>query len=434
MKKKSIVLLSTLGLILNGCSSKDVLKGVREDVIASEIDEEIIKKKDSTPVVEDQRVESNSQFLQPHFNASHCYPPLQFSVTSSVAEYWRSKLDFETTPALRMAASPIVAEGKVFCIDAGGIVYAFDQQNGKRLWRKSITIAGKDGQIGGAIAYEGGRLVVTSSFAEGFSLDAKDGKILWRIKLPAPCKGDGITIHNGKAFVMCSNSSLHCIDINSGKILWSHAGMTADSTFLGCTAAAVDDGVVYFAYPSGEVYALLEETGAALWDAMLSKFSITNTASAFSHPRACPVVKDGVVYFVSANAQTSAFDVKNGKLLWRNDFGGVQTPIVSGNSIFILNSKSEVVCLNKETGNKRWSAKLTEDTKEIADWYGMILVKDHLLMVAPRRRMICLSLGDGKIKKTIDMNDGWDRVSVNPVVANGVLYILMDCGRIVAYK
>jgi outer membrane protein assembly factor BamB len=431
--KSNCALLGVLGLLLVGCSSKEILKGTREELIVSESDVEIKVENDSSPVVTEPLMEINSQFTQAHFNSSHCYAPLHFSTTLAT-ELWRGSLDFESTPSLKATASPVVAEGKVFCIDAAGVVYAFDQNTGKKLWRRSVTLVGKDGQIGGAIAYDDGRLIVTSSFSEGFSLNAQDGTILWRIKLPAPCKGDGITIHNGKAFVMCSNSSMHCVDIGNGKILWSHSGMMADTTFLGSSCAAVDDGVVYFAYPSGEVYALLEETGSVIWDAMLSKFSLTNASNAFSHPRASPVVKDGVAYFVSANEQTTAFDIKNGRQLWRNDYGGIQTPIVSGNSIFVFNAKSEVVCLNKNTGKKRWLANLTTEKEELADWYGMILIKDHLLMVSPRGRVIFISIYNGKIEKTMDISDSENAISVDPVIANGVMYVLMNCGKIAAYK
>jgi outer membrane protein assembly factor BamB len=408
------------------------LKGKREELIVSEYDEDMIKTVDQSPVIINSVEENNLEFTQPHFNPEHCHAPLKFSL--SPRKIWSSKLDFETSESIKMTAAPIVAEGKVFCIDAAGIVYAFNQKTGARLWRKSTTLVGKDGQIGGAIAYDAGRLIVTSSFAEGFSLDAKDGKILWRIKLPAACKGDGITIHNGKAFLMCGNSSLHCINLDDGKTLWSHSGMLTDSTFIGSSSVAISDGIVCFAYPSGEVFALLEETGTVIWDAMLSKFSLTNAARAFSHPRACPVINDGVLYLTAANEQTTAFDTKSGKLLWKSDFGGVQTPIVTGNSIFIFNPKSELVCLNKDTGHKRWVKKLTRKENELTDWSGMVLVKDYILVFSPGGYVQFVSVYDGKIKKTISIDGGGSGISVNPIIASGVMYVPIDDGRLVAYQ
>jgi outer membrane protein assembly factor BamB len=431
MIKNKYMVFFVLGVILAGCSQKDSLKGKREELVISEYSENMVKDVDNTPVITDSAEENSFEFSQAHFNSGHYYSPLKFSL--SPREIWSAKLDFESSESLRIAAAPIVAEGKVFCTDAGGIVYAFDQKTGARLWRKSTTLPGKDGQIGSAVALESGRLIVATSFAECFCFNAKNGEILWRIKLPAPCKGDGITVRNGKAFMMCSNSSLHCIDINTGKTLWLHSGMLTDSTFMGSSAVAVDDGVVCFAYPSGEVFALLEETGAVIWDAMLSKFSLTDAAQAFSHPRACPVLKDGVVYLAAANEQTSAFDVKTGKLLWKSDFGGVQTPILSGNSIFIFNSRSELVCLNKNTGRRRWVRKLTDEEKA-ADWSGMILIKDHILVLSPHGSLQFVSVHDGKIKKTISLGVGKSEISVDPVIADGVMYILMNSGKIAAYR
>ncbi|MDR1334399.1 MAG: PQQ-binding-like beta-propeller repeat protein [Holosporaceae bacterium] len=432
MKKNKYIAFFILGTLLAGCSSKDQLKGKREELIISEYDEDMIKTVDRSPVIVDSGNENNSEFTQPHFNPEHCYAPLKFSLAPQ--KIWSSALDFETSESIKMTAAPVVAEGKVFCMDAAGIVYAFDQKIGKRLWRKSTTLVGKDGQIGGAIAYDAGCLIVTSSFAEGFCLNAKDGNILWRIKLPAACKGDGITVRNGKAFLMCSNSSLHCINLANGKTLWSHSGMLTDSTFVGSSSVAISDGIVCFAYPSGEVFALLEETGTVLWDAMLSKFSLTNAARAFSHPRACPIVKDGVVYLAAANEQTSAFDIKSGKLLWRSDYGGIQTPVVNGNSIFIFNSKSELICLNRNTGHKRWAKKLTHKEDRLVDWSGMIPVKDHILVLSPIGYMQFVSMCDGKINKTIFIDEGSSGISVNPVIAGGTMYVPTNSGKLVAYR
>ncbi len=427
MKKKLFGLL-TLGLALSGCSSDERLEGKREELIVSEILE---TEKDFSPVVIDASA-PNAEFPQAFLKASHNYEPLQLS--PQIQEAWEAKLDFEGSTELKMTASPVVAEGKVFCTDAAGIVYAFDKNTGERLWRMSTTLVGKDGQIGTAIAYDNGRVVVTSSFAECFALNATDGKILWRIKLPSPCKGDGITVVDGKAFVLCANSSIYALSLENGKILWSHSGMTADAKFLGSASVAVDGGVVYLAYPSGEVCALSEDTGTQLWEAMLSKYSATNSAKAISHPRACPVVKGDLVYFVVANNQTVALDKTTGRTVWHSDFGGVQTPSVSGNSIFVFNGNSELVCLNNRTGKFRWSTKITSAEEGRYNWFGQLLINDYILMISPEGYMHFISVKDGKEHKVIEINDEDDGISVNPTIAGGMMFIPMNCGRLVAYK
>ncbi|MDR2794499.1 MAG: PQQ-like beta-propeller repeat protein [Holosporaceae bacterium] len=424
----SAFIIISFGLSLSGCSQKEILQGAREDIITSTT---TAVEHDKTPVLLAKNGFLNKDVPQAFLNAAHCYPALKFA--ASGAEVWSSNLDFESGKTLKMIASPVVAAGKIFCLDAAGVVYAIDQKNGQRIWRTSTLVEGKDGQIGGAIAYENGRVIVTSSFFECFSLDAKDGKILWRIKLPAPCKGEGITVHEGKAFLMCANSSLQVIDIETGKIIWSHSGTIVDSIYLGSAGVAVDDGLVFLAYPSGEIFALLEETGAVIWDSMFSKFSLTNSAHSFVYPRACPVVKDEAVYFVASNEQTVAFQKKTGDRLWISNFGGLQTPIVNGNSIFIFNSKSELVCLNKDNGKLRWISKLEHDLDEISNWYSQILIDKHILMISPTGKISLVSPYTGKIEKSLSFSCE-SGISVNPVIANGVMYVLMNNAELVAYK
>ncbi len=427
MKKQTLSLLA-IGLVLSGCSSDEKLEGKREALIVSEVSD---IEKDFSPVVTEGEY-ANTEFTQAFQNATHGYAPLRLS--PDIQEVWNVRLDFEASNEIKMTATPIVANGKVFCADAAGIIYAFNKNTGERLWRISSTVAGKDGQIGTALAYDNGCLFVTSSFSECLALNADDGKILWRVKLPAPCKGDGITIADGKAFVMCDNSSLYVLSTANGKILWSHSGMKADSKFLGSSGVAVENGVVYLAYPSGEIFALSSDTGTQLWDATLSKYSLTNSAHTLLHPRACPVVKGNLVYFVAANSQTVALNKKTGQTVWKSDFGGVQTPSVSGNSIFIFNPMSELVCLDNQTGKMRWATRLQKAEEKVHNWFGQIMIKDYIVMVSPEGYMHFVSMKDGKVHRVLEIADEDDGVAVSPAVADGMMFIPLNCGRIAAYK
>lgn len=437
MKKNLVGLLCFL-VVLSGCSKKDPLPGTREELVVSEASERTVREQqmDTTPVQMDGEVE-NSECPQAFYNSTHSYAPLKISddagaeYTSEAHLLWQSKLDFDVTKSLRTASAPVVANGKVFCSDAAGIIYALDEKTGKRIWRASSTILGKDGQIGTGMAYVGGTLLVTTSFAECLAFDDETGKILWRIKLSAPSKGDGITIYNDKAFILCANGKLQVVDIKSGRILWEHSGLGAETTFFGCSAPAVCDGVVYVAYPSGEVFALSAENGSVLWSSMLSKFSLTNSAYTLTHPRACPVVWHGVVYVASGNSQTVAFDAKDGKILWSCDYGSVQTPIVRGNSIFVLNEQGELVHLNNTNGKVRWiSDKLDKD----GVWCGEILLKNHMAMLTPDGFLKVVSLNNGKVDRIVKIDSGRGGILLNPVVARRVIFIQTNGGNVLAYK
>ncbi|MBQ3565358.1 MAG: PQQ-binding-like beta-propeller repeat protein [Alphaproteobacteria bacterium] len=412
-------------LALAACSQKENLKGHRENIeLAAESNPSL---KDDAPVVLGD-VLHNSNFVQSAYSAQHWYDPLAIKIRT-LSEKWSASLDFESSDQIRPLSSTVAAEGKVFCMDAAGIVYAFDEKSGHLIWKISTTHKNKDGQVGGALAFSDGHLIVSTSFAEAFSLDAKTGSIQWRKKIPAPCKGDGITVDSGKAYLLCDNGVLQVLNISDGSVIWAHSGMPTFTTYAGSAGVAVCDGVVYVAYPSGEVFALLEN-GSVLWSAIISKFSFSNASKSFSHPRACPIVKDNILYVVCASRQITAFDIKNGNILWQRDHGSTQTPALSGNSLFIYDDNSELVCLNKDTGNVKWSKKLSDNSEIV--WYGPILSSDGLILTSSKGNVICLSAKDGSTIKAFDADSAG--ISVPPTVANETLYILGDSGKLAAYK
>lgn len=419
--------LTTAFLLLMGCSSKEKIAGQREPVLEVGFkDNSMIK--DYYPVIVDP-VTFNSTCTQPCYTQSHAYAPLMLEPTENFSSILNVSLDYPSSTRTKMLAAPIIAEGKVFLVDAGGIVYALDQKSGQRLWRASATLEGKEGQLGCATAYHNGKFIVSSSFGEALAFDAKDGKVLWRVKLAAVCRGEGITIYKDRAYLLCSDSSLQVLSLDDGHLLWSHMGVMPDSAFIGSAAVAISDNIIYAAYPSGEVYAL-DANGKVLWDLMLSKYSVTDASYAMIHPRACPVVYKNLVYFVTANHQITALDKHTGKKIWEKNLGGTSTPLVTGNSVFLFNAPNEVVCLNFKTGALKWQTQL-ENTVESLERYGLILVKDYVLAVSPLGKIYFISISDGKVKKVVNTDR---QVTVNPVVADGALYLLSDDAELNVYK
>lgn len=406
---KKVAIYSVLGFVLIGCSGKEPLTGIRKDIILSEVQKDEM---DDTPVVMDQSSSVLGKNLQ---------------------LLWQSSMDYESSESLRMIAPVVFANGKIFSFDAGGLVYAFDAETGKQIWRKTTTLKGKDGQVGGAISYGDGKVIVTSSFSEAFAFDENNGEMLWRIKLPACCKGDGITIADGKVYMLCDNSSLQVVDIRDGKFLWSHSGMTMDTTYIGSAGVIVQDEIVYLAYPSGEVFALLGN-GSVLWSAMLSKFSFVNAGESFSHPRACPVIKGSLIYFTSANQQLTAFDTSSGTVVWRKDLGGLESPLVSGNSLFVQSSPSELVCVNKDNGKVKWTRKLKSGSNTVAEWLGPLQSGEDLLMLSSDGVLIRVSALNGSIKSFQHLNDFAQKVTARPIISGNTLYFVSDDGSVLAYR
>ena len=102
---------------------------------------------------------------------------------------WRAGVGTGSSSDGWILAQPLVVEDRVYTMDAGARITAFGADRGKRLWEVDLEIDEEDeGYFGGGIAYDSGRLYVTTGFGMAFALNAEDGQTIWSQRLPGPSR------------------------------------------------------------------------------------------------------------------------------------------------------------------------------------------------------------------------------------------------------
>src|SRR5512143_524026 len=82
-------------------------------------------------------------------------------------EAWSTGIGAGSSSTRRLINPPIVAEGRVYAVDAEDHVVALDAATGRQLWRVLAASPQEDSTpIGGGAAYADGRLFVTTGFGE----------------------------------------------------------------------------------------------------------------------------------------------------------------------------------------------------------------------------------------------------------------------------
>ena len=138
-----------------------------------------------------------------------------------------------------------------------------------------------DSHIGGGLAFDDGRIFVTTGFAEVIALEAKTGKELWRRNVVAPMRA-GPTVRGGRVFAVTLNNQLFALNSVTGEIMWRHRGLPEMASVLGGASPAVDRGIVVVAYTSGELIALKVENGRVLWQDTLTTAGQTDVLSSLA--------------------------------------------------------------------------------------------------------------------------------------------------------
>lgn len=338
---------------------------------------------------------------------------------------------------VRLAASPVVANDTVYAIDTDAVIHAFASSNGSERWRRSLGVSGdgKDSVFGGGVSFDGGRLYATNGVGDVAALDATTGNVLWKVRPAGPMRG-APTIAGGQIYVITQDNQIYALNAEDGKTVWNESGTLENSGIFGVAAPSVAQGTVVAGFSSGELTAYRYENGRAVWQDALSRTNMSTAVASLSDIDADPVIVDGKVYAIGQGGRMVALDIVTGQRLWELNIGGIATPWVAGDWIFVVTDQAQLLCISRASGKVRWMTQLPQWRKpkkkdKYIAWNGPILAGDRLILTNTRGSLLNVAIADGKIGNGTNIGND---IYLPPVVANNTLYILDAKGHLSAWR
>ena len=376
----------------------------------------------------------NADWAQAGGTASKSYGNLALS--GSPQPVWSANIT-GSSKKQRLAASPVIGGGQLFAMDTNGVLSAFDAKTGGLRWRQTFRIEG-DGSnsvYGGGASYSDGRVYVTTGLGEVAALDAADGKVIWRVKPSGPLRGSP-TIAFGSVFVMTMANQIHALNAADGKPTWNMAGATGQTGVFGVAAPAAGQGTVITGYSTGELIAYRYENGRELWADALSRTSLSTSVGVLTDIDADPIIDRGRVYALGQGGRMAAYELVTGQRIWELNLAGISTPAIAGDWIFTLTDDSKLLCIARSTGKVRWITQLArfeneKKKKNPVFWTGPVLAGDKLWFASSRGELWSAPISDGTPSLHSELKNP---VTLAPVVAGSMLYLLDDSGKISAFR
>ena len=417
-----------------GYTEEAPLPGKRISVLALE-----------TEIIPDPGLEnSNVELPRPYLNESwpqtggypdHAMHHLAAGETLSVI--WEAEIGEGSSDEGRILTTPIVADGRVFTVDAISEISAFDAVTGKQLWGLDPRLENdeQDG-FGGGLAYAYGYLFATTGFGHVVALDPIDGSVYWRSDIGIPIRSAPVVVGE-RVFVITYDNQLWTLSANDGEVLWTNAGIVETAGLLGAAVPAVDNDIIIVPYSSGELLALRVENGRTVWsDSLGAEGPRIGSLATLNDINGSPVIDRGIVYAIGHGGRLLAIELRSGSRIWEQDFAGLNTPWIAGNYLYIVTVDGDVICLARRTGKVRWVQSLPrfEDSKDRENpifWNGPILLSDRLVILGSNGDALAVSPYSGRMLGKIQLPHG---VRVSPVVANGTLFVLTDDGTLIALR
>jgi outer membrane protein assembly factor BamB len=266
---------------------------------------------------------------------------------------------------------------------------------------------------------EGVRRVIATYRDEGedvvYCLDAVNGKTLWKTAQPGRPKSlsGTVCVADGRCYVSGSSGELYCLDAGSGKLLWKAKAGAANTSPLeadGKVIALTSDG-----YPT----AFDVKDGKVLW-----------TQNKVRSSDGSPVCwqKDGRTYLICSgyDSNASCVELETGKLLWTAPGSKYSTAAVAGDHMITATGSKEVGLtaykLSVEKAEKLWNV------PEITESVSSPLIHDGRVYSAngdKGDKLYCVDLAAGKILWSLPARPVQ---CCSPVLADGKIVVVRGEG------
>jgi len=437
MFRPVVALLLFVGLALTGCSwfasKKQPLPGERISILS--LDRQLKPDPDlaKTAIILPKPV-VNPDWPQPGGFPNHAMQHL--ALPNTLNQAWKTSVGEGSSRYTQVLAQPIVAKGRVYAMDGGSQVGAYDAATGNQIWQVDVKPRDSRGNsFGGGVAFWKDRLYVSTGYGQVLALEPASGKVIWKASAGAPVRS-GPTVADGRIFVVTVENELVVLATDDGRRLWSHNGIPETAGLVGSSSPAVEGEVVVVGYSSGELFALTVENGRVLWSDNLAGASSADAVSALADIRGRPVIDRGRVFAASHSGRMVSINLRTGERNWEQDIGSSHGPWVAGDYVYVLSTENELVCLTRNDGKVRWVQRLPsyQDEKAKEDpirWVGPVLGGDRLIMLSSDGWALSVSPYTGQPLGREEMPAG---AFVDPVIANNTLFVLTDTAELSAYR
>jgi outer membrane protein assembly factor BamB len=166
--------------------------------------------------------------------------------------------------------------------------------------------------------------------------------------------------------------------------------------------------------------------GGPVWSESLTR---TRRESQFASmtDAARPAIENGVVYAIGHAGRMTATNAKTGERIWSLNAPGTQMPWVAGDSVFIVDTRAQIMAVSKRDGKIQWTTKLPTS----GAWSGPVLAGNQLWTVSSKGLLAAVDPIGGRVIGQQEVGAG---SYIAPVVAGGRMYLLTDSAKLIALQ
>ncbi len=421
-----------LFLSLFSCSDKDV-----KPFIGKKIDIHISNRYMASEnfIIELSKVIANSYWVQKGGNDTHSVSNINFKFP--LKTIFTKNTNQEISDEHFALANPVVDKKNIYVLSTDGSVTSIDKNNFKINWKKQFFSNEANFPNLGSIVVQlnGNNLYLHNGGDLIFALNKKNGEVKWKFKNVFPFRGN-ITIKDN--YLLANDYSNNLLTFLDNKLLWKKKlGQSENVIFTDIRPIIHKNKVINPAF-NGLFHILNINDGKLIFSDYLQ--SNKKRAKIFRNNDiiANPFVSNGKMYIISHSGTLASYDLSNRKLLWSIQIGGSNTPIISGNTLFLMDNQNILYAINANNGKIKWMKQFDSNIEkgfyfkdiEKINFKGPFLMDNKLALFSDNGLLNLIDPLNGKIVESID----FELLGSEPIFVENKLIILTSDGDLKVYK
>ncbi len=197
-------------------------------------------------------------------------------------------------------------------------------------------------------------------------------------------------------------------------------------TLRGTGTPVHDNGIVYAGFANGMLAAVRAENGEPVWQHRVMLPEGRSELERMVDVDGTPVVDGGVIYAAAFQGRLQALRANDGSMLWEQEIASHRDIAGGYNHIYVINDDDEVVAIDKRTADEVWR----QEGLFRRNLSSPVAFNNYVVVADEEGYVHVLAQSDGRfVGRTRVDGDG---VRSRPAVADGLLYVLGNSGRLAA--
>ncbi|MFQ5586817.1 MAG: PQQ-binding-like beta-propeller repeat protein [Thermodesulfobacteriota bacterium] len=328
------------------------------------------------------------------------------------------------------SSSPTMKGDIIYLGNGNKRFYAIDYVKKEMVWYINTT-----GHIDTSATLDGDALFFGTGDGVIYAINRGNGEEMWRFEAKAEVLSSPLVVDD-MLYVASADDRLYCLDKKTGKAHWQYGrgGVRHIGSRIMASPAG-GGGRVYHIFSDGYLLSFDGRTGRVVWERRMFEPSLPNVVRG----RKTPLITGDSLFIIDREGVVTQIDRENGELLGRYDQLKAIDFLARDDTLFLM-GKDSIAAVELESGDIRWQQGL-DGVSPLSTFGagGFIFVLSNRetkplglnLFSEKRGRIEVFHSSDGR-RQIVDEFDS--TITANAVFSKTHLIVVADEGFLVIYS